>query len=288
MSDEMVGTAQDAPASSVETPGTDAQVAASSPDPSDFDSKLRNDPDFAVRFAKEQQSEATRAKQRLKQADLALQIAERLGNGDVAAGSAKALEELALFAQIKQNPTFARMLERFQSGAPLETQPSYDGGGSLYDAGTPSEDDPREKQLRALQGNVARLEESLSVRSAVDAFKSFQNTEYGRLLNKEEMGEVFSGMEAQIKAWSKTPEGRNKLMSLTPEDVNVIALNHLHRTNKLLELGERRAQQRSAQLRERETDVPSRISADRVPRTNGAGLTALEAFKQAKSELGLA
>ncbi|MGF2075683.1 hypothetical protein, partial [Enterococcus casseliflavus] len=87
------------------------------------------------------------------------------------------------------------------------------------------------------------LEQQLSVRNAVDAFKSFAETPYGQLLDKSELQEVFGAWEAQAKAWSATPEGRSKLLNLTAADVRTIALHHLDRTDKLLELGARRSRQ---------------------------------------------
>lgn len=289
MSEEVAGTDAVAADSSAAAPGPSPDAPASSPDPNDFESRLRSDPEFALAEFKKQQAAASRANDRLRKADLAVQIADRLGDGDVSKGAERALADLMLLKQMRDHPEMARFVERFQSGAPIAAQES---NGSLYGAGFEDEADPTLKQVNALQGNVARLEQQLAVRNAVDAFKSFAETPYGQLLNKEELSEVFSAMEGQARAWANTPDGRNRLLALTSADVKTIALHHLDTTGKLLELGERRSRQKVEQLRSSETDGPSRQvinGAPKASRTNGLTGRALveAAMAEAKAELGI-
>lgn len=285
MTDEMVGTDALASDSSVATPGTEA-APASSPDPNDFDARLRGDPEFAVAEFKKQQAAASRANDRLRKADLAIQVAERIGGGDLTKGSEVALQELMLLRSMRDNPEMAKYIDRFQNGSPLAPQPSVDSGGYLQGGGLEEPEDPREVQLRALQGNVARLEENLSVRSAVDAFQGFRNTEYGQLLSKEELAEAFGAVEASAKAWATTPDGRKRLMALSSDDVRTIVLSQLDRAGKLLELGERRAQQRRTQLQERETDSPTRTQANGVTHA-AAGDSWQAAWDAAAAQIGV-
>lgn len=288
MSDEMVGTEAAAPESSVETPGPDATASASSPDPNDFDARLRSDPDFAVRFAKEQQSAATKANAALRKAELAIRIAETVGNGDVNAGASAALERLTLMQQMEQNPDMARIIERFKSGAPIAA-PSESSAYPGYE-----DDDPNEKRIAALQGTIARLQERTIAQDMRSHLQGFMEDEVGgKYLTPEERTSVANGIEAQLMAWAKTPEGRARFeRGISREDIDTLGTFHLRKSGLILKLGERAARQQVEQLRSRETDGPSRTNANGVPKASRVGelsgaAAALAAWREAKEEIGL-
>lgn len=290
MSDEMVGTEAVQPEGLAETPGPVADASASSPDPNDFDARLRSDPDFAVRFAKEQQSAATKANAALRKAELAIRIAETVGNGDVTAGASAALERLTLMQQMEQNPDMARIIERFKSGAPIAA-PSE--SSSLYGTGY-EEEDPNEKRIAALQGTIARLQERTIAQDMRSHLQGFMEDEVGgKYLTPEERASVANGIEAQLMAWAKTPEGRARFeRGISREDIDTLGTFHLRKSGLLLKLGERAARQQVEQLRTRETDGPSRTNANGVPKASRVGelsgaAAALAAWREAKEEIGL-
>lgn len=278
MSEEMVGTG--------ESPAPQGQEAtpASSPDPSDFEARLRSDPEFAVAEFKKQQAAASRAADRLRKGERALQIAEAMGNGDVAVGAEAALKELMLFRKMRDHPQLGHMVERFQKGEPIEPQAST-GGSALY-GGLPDEEDPRDQQLRTLQGELSAIKGQLGVNRFVDLYKGFAESDIGSLLDANEKGEVFSSLKRQIETWAETPLGRERLSKLTPDDIETVALKELRRSGKLLDLGRRSHQQRTEQLRSRETDVPDRISTS-VPKKAPVEISAVDALRQAADELGI-
>jgi hypothetical protein len=271
--------------SSQETAGS-AEASAQAPDPSDFVARLRSDPEFAVAEFTKQQAAASRANDRLRKGSLALDIAERIGGGDLAKGAEAALSELTVYRQLQGNPEMRAIIERFQSGQPL-TGSAADSGSSGYGSGL-DDDDPREQQLRTLQGTTARLEQKLAQRDMVDHFKAFSDGDIGRHLLPEERSDVFNALGAHLKAWAQTPAGREQAANLDLRTIELVAIDHLRSSGKLLELGARAAQQRAEGLQQRETDIPSRISSSAITgKAAGGNVTAIEAWQAAKRELGI-
>jgi len=262
------------------------EASAQAPDPSDFESRIRTDPEFAISEFKKQQAAASRANDRLRKGSLALDIAERIGGGDLTKGAEAALSELTLFRQMQAHPEMKTLIERWQSGQPL-TGIAADSSSSYYTG--LDDDDPREQQLRTLQGTTARLQEKIAQREMVDHFKAFSDGDIGKHLLPDERKEVFDAIGAQLRAWSQTPAGREQAANLDLRTIELVAIDHLRGNGKLLELGARAARQRADGLQQRETDVPSRISSAAAPsRANGGNVTAFEAWQQAKRELGMA
>ena len=267
--------------------GGSTEAPAQTPDPSDFESRIRTDPEFAVSEFKKQQAAASRANDRLRKGNLALDIAERLGGGDVTKGAEQALSELTIYRQMQAHPEMKSMIERWQSGQPL-TGFAADSGSSSYGSGL-DDDDPREQQLRTLQGTTARIQEKLAQREMVDHFKSFAEGDLGKHLTPDERKDVFDAIGAQLRAWSQTPAGREQAANLDLRTIELVAIDHLRGSGKLLELGARAARQRAEGLQLRETDVPSRLSsAAGSSAPTRENVTAIEAWKEAKRALGIA
>jgi hypothetical protein len=271
------------------SPEAVGSVAAPSqtPDPSDFESRIRSDPEFAIAEFKKQQAAASRANDRIRKGSLALDIAERLGGGDLAKGAEAALSELTLYRQMQAHPEMKALIERWQSGQPLSGI-ATEAGSSSYGSGL-DDDDPRDQQLRTLQGTTARLQEKIAQREMVDHFKAFADGDIGKHLLPDERKEVFDAIGAQLRAWSQTPAGREQAASLDLRTIELVAIDHLRNSGKLLELGARAARQRAEGLQQRETDVPSRIVSAAAPtQKSGENVTAIDAWKEAKRALGIA
>ena len=263
------------------------EAPAQTPDPSDFESRIRTDPEFAVAEFKKQQAAASRANDKLRKGNLALDIAERLGGGDLAKGAELALSELTVYRQMQGHPEMKALIERWQSGQPL-TGIAADSGSSSYGSGL-DDDDPREQQLRTLQGTTARLQEKIAQREMVDHFKAFADGDIGKHLTPDERKDVFDAIGAQLRAWSQTPAGREQAANLDLNTIKLVAIDYLDRNGKLLELGARAARQRAEGLQQHETDVPSRISTAAAPsKYREENITAIEAWKQATKDLGIA
>ncbi len=270
-----------------QVPAGSSEASAQAPDPSDFESRIRSDPEFAIAELKKNQAAASRANDRLRKGSLALDIAERIGGGDLAKGAETALSELTIFRQMQGHPEMKAMIERWQSGKPLTGVAAEPIGSGYYDQGL-DEDDPREQQLRTLQGTTERLQQKLAQREMVDHLRAFAQTDLGKYLTPEEMGEVSSVIGAQLRAWSQTPAGREQAANLDLNTIEIVAMDHLKRSGKLLELGERAARQRAEGLQQRETDVPSRINTGTLSsKAANKNITAAEAWDAAARELGI-
>jgi hypothetical protein len=280
--DEQQVAAEATAESSQETAGS--AEAQAQPDPSDFEARLRSDPEFAVSEFKKQQAAASRANDRLRKGSLAIDIAERLGGGDPAKGAEQALTELTQFRQMQQNPDMRALIERWQSGQPItQTADTSSSGYPGLD-----DDDPREQQLRTMQGRFERVESRLMAREIVDHWNTFRSTPVGSQLTDEEANEVFGRVSAQVRAIQQTPQGRDAIDNL-PQTIRLVSLDYLDSSGKLLDLGQRALRQRAEGLQQRETDGPSRSvngAATQVQRPERP--TAQEAWEIAARELSRA
>lgn len=285
MSDEMAQVAA-TDEGSPEVVGS-SEASAQAPDPSDFESRIRSDPEFAIAELKKNQAAASRANDRLRKGSLALDIAEKLGGGDLAKGADTALSELTIFRAMQAHPEMKSMIEKWQSGQPLTGVAAESSGSGYYTQGL-EEDDPREQEIRTLRGTTERIQQKLAQREMVDHLRAFAQTDLGKYLTPDELGEVSSVIGAQLRAWSQTPAGREQAANLDLNTIEIVAMDHLKRSGKLLELGERAARQRAEGLHQRETDVPSRINTGVLSsRAANKNVTAAEAWDAAARELGI-
>lgn len=293
MSEEMAGTESAAPEGSQIVAGPDAgfpdgsheTTQAEATDPGNYEARIRSDPEFAVAEVKRQQAAASRLAARLKPAKLAIEIAEKLGNGDIERGAAEALNRLTLHNQMATDPTMRAYIERFVTGQPLA--PSSGTNGSGYDPGFEPEEDPRDAQIRALSGTVARLEQDQLVSRMAGQFETAMSSDLGKLLLPEEKRDVFGAIESQVKAWGQSETGRATLRNLDSDTVELLITNHLRKSGKWLEVGERAARQRAERLQARATDVPGAQSTSASQPALPEGISAVEALRIAKQRLGV-
>lgn len=240
----------------VDAPEGATNGAASSPDPNDYEARIRSDPEFAVAEVKRQQSVASRSADKLKKAQLAIQLAETLGGGDVGSGGEIALRELTAYRQLNQDPKVARLLERALAGERVSDE--------LVD----DEDDPYKRELSQVRGNQARVEAQLAEMRFEKAIEGFIASDVGSALTPEEREEFLDSARPKIQNWANTPQGRAQLQTFSAHQLMTLASDWMISNGKLLDVGERAARSKAERLRKRETDGPSRstkIGPDAAP-----------------------
>lgn len=262
------GTSAEVESSAATQGQTDAE--ASSPDPNDYEQRITSDPAFALAEVKRQQRAASQASDKLRKAKLAIDVANEMGGGDVEAGARAALQELVQYRQLRQDPKMAALLQRALAGERVTENLESD-----------DYEDPVKAQLTQVLGTQARLEQQMAEQRFETAMRQFLDSEIGRALSEEERSDLFSTLDANVKAWMQTPEGRRQLQTFGKQQIDFLASSWLTSTGKLLEVGKRAARAQAAALQQRATDGPSRstsIGPDGPPQTSNA----LEAWEYAK------
>lgn len=248
---------QEGTAPVVDAPEGTTNGADSSPDPNDYEARIRSDPEFAVAEVKRQQGVASRSSDKLRKAGLAIQLAETLGGGDAKSGSEIALRELTAYRQLQQDPKIARLIERALAGERVSDELLSD-----------DEQDPMARELSQVRGNQARVEQQLAEFRFEKAIEHFITSDVGKALTPEEREEFLDSARPKIQNWAKTPQGREQLQTFSHHQLMTLCSDWMIANGKLLDVGERAARGKAERLRQRETDGPSRstkIGPDAAP-----------------------
>lgn len=268
------GTAADAAASEAPTQGQGAV------DPSDFEARLRSDPEFAVSEFKKIQRQKDQAFSTLEQTKLAREIAEALGNGDVEAGAQTALQQLQTYQAAQQNPAMQRILDHFSQTGQVPV--NGDLGADV------SDDDYVDPAVKALQDQVASLSQTvtgLSGQTAEQSFKGALDTYFtegdGQWLEPEERKSLFTDIETRVK---------NAGRPLTSAEVELLSTEYLRRNKLVAMIGERMHLQKLRKRGDLATDVPSSVGPsgvnDLLDPSAFKDKTASEALAYARNKFG--
>lgn len=239
----------------LETQAGGAPHDATTPDPGDFEARLRTEPEFAVQEFKKQQSRASQLAAKIQQAELAIKIAEEMGRGDVSAGSKGLLQEIMSYQQMQRDPNLGPLIQRYLSGQPLDGIGATDSADRDHYA---EPEDPIRREIESIRGTLTRHDTQL-LRNRLDKeLDQFMRGPIGSHLTSEEKAGFLQSLDTQFQTWSRSEEGRTALQNIGTNTMFSLACTHLGQ-QKLLEIGGRDARARSEQLRTRETDSPPSI-----------------------------
>jgi hypothetical protein len=225
-----------------ETPGADESIPvettepAQSGDRSDYEARLRSDPEFALSEVKKWQATADRrdaeAKARLKKFESLEPWVDNLGGPNAVLGY------MGRFGALLGNPAMREAVEMFERTGSVPAL-----GATASGADTTEEYlDPAERKIKELEGQLAGLREQFSrgeSRQAQQSLKGQMDRLFEKYpyLNDEEKAQIVSRIDGQIKQWDQTEEGRRIIGSLNYDALEIVAAPVI--VQKIEEIGER-------------------------------------------------
>ena len=270
-------------------PGSDASGSQGQTGSADYESRIRSDPDFALREAKSHQSRADQEAARNRElsrlvggdGSRARQLLEQYGADTVAA----AVEN---YAQLRNHADLGKAIQEFETTGTLNFQSNSDAGNVLEDEYMTDE----ERELKALRAEVSELRQgqtSLTVHTGTTALQGhLEKVKEAFHLSPDEFRHVSEALESDARKWAGSPQGVDLLKTIQTADgyatVKALALGKLP-DSTFLEMGERKRLRDKQRLSGFETDGPSRPGSpgdEELPTVKGA----LAAFQQAKENPG--
>jgi hypothetical protein len=259
-------------------------------DKSNFEARLRNEPEFAVAEVKKQQSYISELQQKTRDYEgrfLSMKplvsAAELVGNGNLETGAQQLVSLADRGYRIENDPKAKAWYE------------SYVSGGKIPDTQTDEYLTPEQQEIRELRQTIVSFEkrfdktagETAVMKMAGHIESFFTSDELGRAIPEGERPAMFKAMQAQFEQWSKTEAGRQQLGTLDAESVRLIATNHLLRSGKLYEVADRaRALKEGAVYEEPGVPAISRMATEEVPEFSGPK-AALQAMQYAAKKFGV-
>lgn len=286
MSEAIVPGAQNAAANGA----SQTNGSAATYDKSNFEARLRHEPDFAISEVKKQQSYIAELQSKTREYESRLatmkplvSAAELVGNGNLEAGAGQLVNYADRGYRIENDPKMKSWYDSYVSGGkvPDTTEETYV---------TPEQQEIRElrqtiESLQKEQGRTSGEQAVMKMAGHIESF--FTNDELGRAIDGSLRGEMFKALQSQFETWAKTPSGRQQLQGLDAESVRLIATNHLLKNGKLYEVADRaRALKEGAVFEEPGVPAISRMATEEVPDFSGPK-AALQAMQYAAKKFGV-
>lgn len=238
---------------------------------SEFERRVREDPEFAWEQVRKHQSRADQVSSRA----LPEWVTEQVGGPEAVV---KILQTLGSFVG---DPNGKKVWERFQQTGKL---------GDDFDTGFDSEDepDPRDVELKQMK---EQLRETQATQLQSQMQGHFRKTYEAFDFTTEEREKIEKGVLEQMKQWSATDAGVSALKSIAQSEKSArnLILNQLS-NEEILEAARRadlRKQERRGAL---STDSPPQVSTTGREKPSQEGQSVLDkavaAFKEASQEIG--
>lgn len=208
-----------------------------------YDKRVREDPDFALDQVSKFRSENSRLANVANSFKQLGPIIDQLG------GESKVMQDLTELHTYRNNPSMARVMERFNTTGQIQTESGY-GDGIDYE-----EEDPN---VSALKGQLQKLEGKLDTMSGKVGKANVQNM-MTQIQNNPIFADDFKEIVApaimdQVTEWEKNQSGRDLLGNLTVENLQQIA--YLALGDKIKTIGKRLYERELQQRKDGSTDGP--------------------------------
>lgn len=201
------------PANGADPTGQPAPVTQ----PTDYDARIRSDPEFAVDQVKKMKSENTKLFQKQKSYEAITAVADQLG------GAEPARQFIYEYDSILKHPDVKRVVDHYRANGVLPTtSEKRPESNTEFDEMYP---DPQAQELTALRTKVNQLEQQVSqTRGAVGkqqigAMLSHLKTEYPDGFDEY----LLPALSEQFSNWDKTSQGRDLLATLNYDHLKTIA-----------------------------------------------------------------